>query len=454
MQQFFAFALHHTRYGYASPPAYHFCDVVGCHFFSHHGLSSLCVVQLLLYVSDVVFQHFQFSVSYLRHALIVAFAFGPFRFEAQLLHTLFVLLNLVHECALAFPFCAILFFLIAQFGYVLVERSEFCSVVLAFYGLSFNLQLFEFSLNLVKLFRHRVAFHPQFGRSLVHQVDSLVGQEAVAYVPFRQLHGCYAGVVLYTHLVMVFVTLFQSAQNADGTQFVGFVYHHRLKTSFQGFVFLEILLIFVECRGTYRAQFSACQCRFEDVGRVHGALSAAGTYKCVNLVDEQYYASFGLCHLVDYALQPFLKFAFIFRSGHQCTHVERIQLLVFQVLRHVATNDAFGQSLYDGCLSCSRFTYQYRVVLCAARQNLQHAAYLVVAAYHRVELSGACQFHHVLGIFRQRLIVVVGALRLNFSSLPQFVDGGEHVLFCHSSIFHYPRCCGIDCQQCRQQRFY
>ena len=283
-------------------------------------------------------------------------------------------------------------------------------VALALDGLALYFQLCQFARNLVQFLRHAVALHAQLGGRLVHQVDGLVGQEAFADVTLRELHGGNAGIVLYAHLVVVLVALFQSAQDADGTQLVGLVDHDGLEASLQRLVLLEVFLILVERGGSDGAQFAACQCGLQDVGSVHGPLAAAGTHQRVYLVDEEDDASLGLRHLVDDALQSLLELTLVFGTGHQCPHVERVELLVLQVLGHVAAHDAPGQSLDDGRLARSRFTYQDGVVLGASAQYLQHAAYLVVAPDDGVELALPGQLHQVFGIFLQRLVVVVGTL--------------------------------------------
>ena len=157
--------------------------------------------------------------------------------------------------------------------------------------------------------------------------------------------------------MVVLVTLLQSAQDADGTQFIRLIHHHGLETAFQRLVFLEILLVFVEGGGTDGAQFASCQGRFQDVGGIHGTFASAGTHQRVDLVDEEDDASIALGHLVDDTLETLLKFTFVFGASHKCTHVEAVELLVLEVLGHVASHDTFGQSFHDGGLARAWLTY-------------------------------------------------------------------------------------------------
>ena len=154
----------------------------------------------------------------------------------------------------------------------------------------------------------------------------------------------------------------------------------------------------------------------------------------MNLVDEEDDAALTACHLADDALEALLELALVLRTGHQRTHVERIDLLILQILRHIATDDTACQALYDGGLTRARLANEDRIVLRAARQDLQQTAYLVVAADDRVELAGTCHADQVLGVFLQRLIVVVGALRLHLLALTQLEHGLLHVLLIGASI--------------------
>ena len=95
-----------------------------------------------------------------------------------------VVLNTVDESPFAFPFSPILFLPVAQFGNVFVELGKFLSVVLALYGLTLNLELLQSACYLVEFLWHGVMFHAQLGGSLVHEIDSFVGQETVADISF------------------------------------------------------------------------------------------------------------------------------------------------------------------------------------------------------------------------------------------------------------------------------
>ncbi len=279
-------------------------------------------MQLLLYAVDVVLQALQLAVPNFGHSPVVAFPLSLLRFKLEALHLLLVLLNLVHQSLFALPLSAVGVLLILQLGYLLIQLGNLVGVVLTLNGLALNLQLLEVTCNLIQLLRHRVAFHAQLSGSLVHQVDGLIGQEAVGYVALRQFHGSDTCIIGDTHLVMVLVTLLQATQNADGIYLIWLVHHDGLEAALKRFILFKVLLILVQRGGTNGSELSSCQCRLQNVGCVHGALATSGSHKGVNLIYKEDYLAVGLRYFLDDRLESLLKLALVFGSGHQCAHVK------------------------------------------------------------------------------------------------------------------------------------
>ena len=113
---------------------------------------------------------------------------------------------------------------------------------------------------------------------------------------------------------------------------------------------------------------------------------------------------------LEHGLQAVFKLAAILCAGQHRAQIERDDALVAQALRHVAGDDAPRQPLDDGGLAHARLANQHRIVLGAAAQHLDHAANLLVAADHRIELAAPRQFGQVLGVFFQRLKFAFGIL--------------------------------------------
>ena len=174
-----------------------------------------------------------------------------------------------------------------EFGYFLVQLGKFGFILFPLDGFALDFQLFQPAFDFVQLFGKRITLHTEFCGCLVHQVDSLIGQETVGDVTVAQFYGGNDGFVFDTHLVVVLVTLLQATQDRDRACRVGFVHHDGLEPTLQGFILFEILLVFVKGSGTDAPQFATCQCRFQDIGCIHGTFTFSCTYQCVDFIDEQ-----------------------------------------------------------------------------------------------------------------------------------------------------------------------
>ena len=269
----------------------------------------------------------------------------------------------------------------------------------------------------------------------------------------RQVDGGNDGVVLDAHLVVVFVALLQAAQDGDGVLRRGLIDHDGLEAAFQRLVLLKIFLILLERRGADASQLAAGQGGLQDVGGVHGALALAGPHEGVYLVDEEDDASLGARHLVDDAFQPFLKLALVFRPGHESSHVERIELLVFKIFGHVAAHDALGQPLDDSRLARTGLADEDGGGFGAAAQNLQHAAYLLVAADDGVELALAGLGHQVAGILGEGLVGVLARSRRGLLPAAQLADGCAQLLLAHAGVLEHGRGRALHEEQGQQEGF-
>ena len=115
-----------------------------------------------------------------------------------------------------------------------------------------------------------------------------------------------------------------------------------------------------------------------------------------------------VCDLGEDGLQPLLELAAVLRAGEERADVERPDALALQPLGDVAGDDALREPLDDRGLADARVADQHRVVLRAAREHLDDAADLLVAADHRVELALLGELGQVAAELLERL---VGALR-------------------------------------------
>src|SRR5438067_2465104 len=209
---------------------------------------------------------------------------------------------------------------------------------------------------------------------------------------------------------MHFVALFQPAKDRDRVLDRRLADVPRLEAALQRGVLLDVLLLFVERRGADGAQLAAGQGRLEHVRRVHRSFRGAGADERVQLVDEEDDVAFALLHFLDDRLQPVLKLAAILRAGDHRPEVERDDALVLDAFGDVAFDDAAGPSFHDGRLADARLADQYRIVLRAPREHLDHAADLFIASDHRIELAAPRERGEIARVALQRLILAFGIL--------------------------------------------
>ena len=152
--------------------------------------------------------------------------------------------------------------------------------------------------DLVEFGGHGVDLGADPGARLVHQVDGLVGQEAVRDVAVREHGRGDQGVVLDAHAVVHLEALLEAAQDGDRVLDARRVHHHRLEAALQGGVLLDVLAVLVQGRGADAVQLAARQHGLEHVAGVRRPLGAAGADDGVQLVDEEQDPPLALLDLV------------------------------------------------------------------------------------------------------------------------------------------------------------
>ena len=267
------------------------------------------------------------------------------------------------------------------------------------------------AIHLIDLCRQRVDLDADLRGRLVHQVDRLVGQEAICDVALRERRRGDQGAVLDANVVVHFIALLQPAQDRDRVLDGRLAHEHRLEAALQRRILLDVLAVLVQRRRAHHAQFPAREHRLEQVGCVHGALRRAGSDHRVQLVDEQDHGALRLGHLFEHALQSFLELASIGRARDQGAHIQRDHAPVAQGLRHVLGDDPLRQPLHDRRLAHSRLADQHRVVLRPSREHLDHTPDLLIAPDHGVQLALLRALGEVAPEALQRALLLLLRLR-------------------------------------------
>ena len=414
VDQLLGLALEQPADGDAGPARDDLGDVVGVDLLLEEheaGVPSRSSDSLLLVLGELAFELRDLLVEQLRGTLVVGLALRALGLHARLLETLFQVRDLVDRLLLVLPARLHLRRALLQLGELALERLAALGrglVGLLLQRGQLDLELHHATVDLVDLDRHRVDLDPDPGGRLVDQVDRLVGQEAVGDVARRERRRGDQRAVLDAHSVVLFVAALQPAQDRDRVLDGGLADHHRLEAALERRVLLDVLAVLVERRRADRAQFAAREHRLEQVGRVDCAFGGARADDRVELVEEQDDRALGLGDLFEHRLQAVLELAAVLGAGDQRADVERDHAPVAQRLGHVAGDDPLGEALDDRRLADARLADQHRVVLGAAGEHLDHAADLLVAADHRVELALFGDLGQVAAEALERLVFLLG----------------------------------------------
>ena len=426
-QKLFLLALEHPVDRHPGPARHHLRHVIRGHRFLDHGALAfrrLDALELLLDLRNA-------AIGELTRALVFTFALRIGELDAQVIELGLELLRVRKLVLLGFPACR-------QIGGLLFERHQFLLeplepllrawIALFLECFLLDLEPHDLAVDRIEFLGLGIDLHLEPRSSLVDQIDRLVRKKAVGDVAVRQRRRRHDRRIGDADTVVLLVSVLQAAQDRNRIFDRGLADKDRLEATGERCVLFDVLLVLVEGGCTDTMKLAPCKRRLEQVRRVHGAVSLAGPDQRVHLVDEQDDAAVRRRHLLQHGLEPLFELAAIFRAGDQGTHVERKQLLVVQALRHVAVDDALGETLDDGGLADTGFADQHRVVLRAAGEHLDGAPDFLVAPDHGVDLAVARGLGEIARVFFQRVIGVFGGACVGRAALAQRVDGLVEVL--------------------------
>ncbi len=185
---------------------------------------------------------------------------------------------------------------------------------------------------------------------------------------------------------MALVVLAHLLQHGDGLLDGWLIHQHRLEAALQRGILLDVLAIFVQGRRANRAQLATRQRWLQQIGRANRALGVARADDGMQLVDEQDHIGI-LSDLFEHLLDALLKLAAEHRASDHTAHTDRDDARVAQGRGHIALGDPAGDALDDGGLANAWLANQHGIVLLAAAQHRQHAAYLTITPGGGVELA-------------------------------------------------------------------
>ena len=415
VEQLLALAFHHLVDRNAGPAADHPGDVLLGHLLAQHGVGGLA-----LRLGELPFQLGDAPVGKLPGLRQIALALGLFQFEPRGVERLLDAPLCRDLVALVLPAGGEFGGLLFEIGKILAQRDETVPGVrvgLLLERLFLDLKLDDLAVERLDFLGLAFHLHADAARRLVHQVNGLVGEEAVLDVAIGQLRRRDDRTVGDAHAVVQLVLVLDAAQDRDRVLDARLLDVDRLEPSLERGVLLNIFLVLVEGRGADAMQFAARQGGLQQVRGVHRAFARARPDQGVHLVDEQDDLPLGMLDLVEHGLEPLLELAAILRPRDQRAHVERHERAALEAVGHVAIGDAQREAFRDRGLAGAGLADQGGVVLGTPGEDLDGAADLLVAADDGVELALACGpgevagelFHGVVGAFGPRAVGTLAA---------------------------------------------
>ena len=124
----------------------------------------------------------------------------------------------------------------------------------------------------------------------------------------------------------------------------------------------------------------------------------------MQLINKEDNLAIALLNLSQNSFQTLFELTSVLGTGYQCTHIQRINLLVLQAIRYITLHNTLCQS-FDNCgFTNTGFTDQYRIILRLTRKNTDNITNLCITADDRIHLLGPCLAYQIFCIFTQAII--------------------------------------------------
>ena len=215
-----------------------------------------------------------------------------------------------------------------------------------------------------------------------------------------------------------FIPLLQPPQDGNGILHSRFIDLYGLETSLEGFVLLDVLAVFVECGRADAVELASGQHGLQHVSGIHRPVGLARADDQMQLVNKQDNPAFRLPHFLQHGFQTLFKFPPVLRAGYQRSHVQRENVLVLEIVRHIAFYDTLGESFHSRRLADAGLTDEHRVILGFSRQDQYGLPDLIIPSDHRIQLLLLSFLYQVLAVLAQCVVSNFRIIRHDFLVAP------------------------------------
>ena len=133
----------------------------------------------------------------------------------------------------------------------------------------------------------RTRFRPEERRRFVDHVDGFIWQLPLRNIALRQFDRHLHRLTIELHAMMFRQARRQPLHHARRHINIWLIDRHRLKSSPQRRILLDMFAIFFKRRRTNDAHFAACQRRLEYICRIHRTFRRASAHQQMQFIDKQ-----------------------------------------------------------------------------------------------------------------------------------------------------------------------
>ena len=162
---------------------------------------------------------------------------------------------------------------------------------------------------------------------------------------------------------MMFLIIWTKPTKYFHSFFCGRLLHsHRLESSFQCCVFLNIFTVFFQSCGPNKLDLSSGQGWFQNIGSIQCTFCASGTDNGVKFINKQK-NSLMFPYFLYNILNSFFEFTSVFTSRNHSGKIKNYKTFILHCIRDHSHNDPLCKAFCNGSFTHSGFSHQAGVVL-------------------------------------------------------------------------------------------
>ena len=254
--------------------------------------------------------------------------------------------------------------------------------------------------------------HLQISTRLIHQVDGLIRQTAVADVFCTGTNGILQGILAISYVVELIVFILQALQYLDSLLLGRFLDVNLLEAAHDALALSHVAVELLVGGRTDESDVASLQILLEHIGSIRSTIRATtGTYHIMNLINIDDGVAF-LGGSLHHHLDALFKVATILGAGKHLSHIHTVDACALEALGYLILVDELGKAINQGGFTYARFADVERIVFFCTAEHLDGSIQFLLSADKRIVL---------LHLIRNTGNQLMPILRLSASSLLFFI---------------------------------